>query len=170
MIVALGERWLVAARLCLGAPAARAQCLAEHYRRRCYGEGVLPGVTVTATNLATGFQRDSVTGPDGTFRLVALPPAEYEVVAELAGFGSGRSRVTVTVASETSLELAMRVATLSESVTVTGEAPLIETSKTQEAVTINQKEIGGTANTSAILDFALLIPAFVGPLSCAVRR
>ena len=43
-------------------------------------KAVLPGVTVVATNVATGFQRDSVTGADGTFRLVALPPAEYQVI------------------------------------------------------------------------------------------
>ncbi len=125
-------------------------------------KAVLPGVTVVATNVATGFQRDSVTGADGTFRLVALPPAEYEVSAELAGFGTVRSRLTVTVASETTIELAMRVASLTESVTVTGEAPLIETTKTQQAVTINQTEVEGLpTNSRNFLDFALLSPGVV---------
>ena len=125
-------------------------------------KAILPGVTVIATNVATGFQRDSVSGPDGTFRLVALPPAEYEVSAELAGFGTVRSRLTVTVASETTIELAMRVASLTESVIVTGETPLIETTKTQQAVTINQTEVESLpTNTRNFLDFALLSPGVV---------
>src|SRR5688572_26801690 len=156
---------LAVATLLFGAAAAQAQGLAEGTivgRVVDSTKAVLPGVTVTATNVATGFQRTSVTEGDGVFRLVALPPAEYEVSAELSGFATVRNRVVVTVASEANIELAMSVATLSESITVTGEAPLIEVTQTQQAVTINQREIEGLpTNSRNFLEFALLSPGVV---------
>lgn len=156
---------LALAALLLGAAVAQAQGLAEGTivgRVVDSTKAVLPGVTVTATNVATGFQRSSVTEADGVFRLVALPPAEYEVSAELAGFGTVRNRVVVTVASEANIELSLAVASLTESVTVTGEAPLIEVTQTQQAVTINQKDIEGLpTNSRNFLEFALLSPGVV---------
>src|SRR5262245_31226494 len=50
--------------------------------------GVLPGVTVTGRNPDTGLTRTVVTEADGRFRLAALPPGQYELKAELAGFGA----------------------------------------------------------------------------------
>ena len=46
----------------------------------------LPGVTVTATNDATGFHRSDVTGADGTYRFGSVPIGIYTVVADLSGF------------------------------------------------------------------------------------
>src|SRR5688572_5700780 len=50
--------------------------------------GVLPGVTVTVTNTATGRAQTLVTSEDGRYRVVALQPGPYEVAAELQGFGT----------------------------------------------------------------------------------
>src|SRR5687768_13864553 len=48
--------------------------------------GVLPGVTVSARNTETGLTRTTVTGADGQYQLLALPPGRYDLSAELAGF------------------------------------------------------------------------------------
>src|SRR5260370_40857105 len=49
--------------------------------------GVLPGVTVTAKNLATGLTRSAVSEPTGEYRVPALPPRTHSGSAELHGFG-----------------------------------------------------------------------------------
>ena len=56
--------------------------------------GVLPGVTVTARNEATGYVRTAVTNDEGLFTLPLLPPGTYEVSMELAGFATGQRRTT----------------------------------------------------------------------------
>src|SRR5260221_2026389 len=50
--------------------------------------GVLPGVTVTAKNVATGLTRSAVSESTAEYRVPALPPGAYSVVAELHGFGT----------------------------------------------------------------------------------
>src|ERR1044071_7794974 len=67
----------------------------------------IPGVSITAKNPATGFTRTETSDAAGVYRLSALPVGVYEVLAELTGF--------------------QKVATISETVTVTGATPLIET-------------------------------------------
>ena len=50
------------------------------------GGGALPGVTITVTNVATGFTRTTVTGADGTYHFPTLPAGTYNVLADLSGF------------------------------------------------------------------------------------
>ena len=90
--------------------------------------GALPGVTVTATNTATGFNRSVVTGSDGSYFFPSLPVGTYKVVAELSGFAPTTiQEVVLNVASERELSVTMKAAAVSEQITVTAEAPLIET-------------------------------------------
>ena len=90
--------------------------------------GVLPGVTVTARNTATGFSRDSVTAADGRFRIPAIPPGPYEFTAELAGFTTGLRRgVTLTVGAEVVINFELKLGGLTEVLTVTAESPVVET-------------------------------------------
>ena len=51
-------------------------------------KAVLPGATVTATNLETGGQTVAITGQDGEYRLLKLPPGKYRLQAELTGFST----------------------------------------------------------------------------------
>jgi hypothetical protein len=83
---------------------------------------VLPGATVTATNAATGFTRTAVTGGEGNYVLPLLPPGQYTLIAELDGFGKFERTTTVTVGSDQTLVIALSVASLQETLTVTGEA------------------------------------------------
>src|SRR3954467_7768610 len=86
--------------------------------------GAVPGVTVTATNTQTGFQRNAVTESDGTYRLLAVPPGTYTVTAELSGFATVTTQnVQVNVATPRELNVTLKQAAVSEAITVTAEAP-----------------------------------------------
>src|SRR5688572_19150355 len=79
----------------------------------------VPGATVTATNTATGFIRSDVSDAEGVYRLNALPVGTYDVVAELQGFTRVEQKgLIVNVAQTTSVDVAMKVAQVAETVTV----------------------------------------------------
>ena len=68
----------------------------------------LPGVTVTATNTATGLTRVATTAEDGGFRLPSLPVGDYDVKVELSGFGTVTVEdVQLNVATERELDVTM---------------------------------------------------------------
>lgn len=88
----------------------------------------LPGATVTVRNLDTGFTRTAVTTAEGGFRIAAIPPGNYELSAELAGFASNvRRGVTLRVGAEAVVNFQMALAGLSEQVTVQADVPVVET-------------------------------------------
>ncbi|MEO5894171.1 MAG: carboxypeptidase-like regulatory domain-containing protein, partial [Vicinamibacterales bacterium] len=88
----------------------------------------VPGVSVTAKNTQTGFVRTDVSDGEGVYRLTALPVGTYDLNAELQGFSRYESKgLILNVGQTVSVDLPMKVASLSETVTVTGETPMIET-------------------------------------------
>jgi hypothetical protein len=89
----------------------------------------VPGVTVTALNTLTGFTRADVSDAAGVYRLNALPVGTYDVTAELQGFSKVEHKgLVVNVGQTLDVNVALKVAAVQETVTVTGESPLIETS------------------------------------------
>src|SRR3954447_12255773 len=101
----------------------------------------LPGVTVTASNAATGFNRTVVTETDGTYRFPSLPIGVYEVTADLAGFGTLTTRnVEVNVSTDRTLNITLKQATVKEQITVTAASPLIETTPSIGTV-VSQREM-----------------------------
>lgn len=123
---------------------------------------ILPGVAIIATNTATGFVRDAVSDGDGNFRLPALPPGSYVVEATLSGFSSFKRTITVSVGSESRVAIPLAVGNLQESVTITGNAPLVDTSRTEQASTIAETEVRALpTNSRDFLEFALLSPGVV---------
>lgn len=101
----------------------------------------LPGVTVTATNSATGFNRSVVTETDGSYRFQSLPVGTYEVTADLAGFGAVTTRnVEINVSTDRGLNVTLKQAAVKEQITVTASAPLIETTPAIGTV-VSQREI-----------------------------
>ncbi|MEN3337119.1 MAG: hypothetical protein V7647_795 [Acidobacteriota bacterium] len=88
----------------------------------------IPGVTVTGRNLQTRFARTDVSDAEGLYRLSALPVGTYEVTADLQGFAKVvRIAIAVSVGQTIDVGLTMVVAGVSEVVTVSGGAPVIET-------------------------------------------
>jgi hypothetical protein len=92
--------------------------------------GVLPGVTVTGTSPALLAPVVAITDSDGYYRLNNLPPGTFAITAELAGFATTRREGIVLRAGLTfNIDIDMKVGALSETITVSGESPMIETSK-----------------------------------------
>jgi Carboxypeptidase regulatory-like domain/TonB dependent receptor-like, beta-barrel len=122
--------------------------------------GVLPGVSVTARNINTGFTQSNVTEADGKYRFGALPLGPYEVKAELTGFTTATvTNLVLTVNRELQQNITMGLSTLQESVTVTGQAPVVEVTKSEVSSVITQQQIEmlPVANRAAVT-LALLLP------------
>jgi len=103
--------------------------------------GVLPGVTVTATHEATGNTFVSVTDGGGVFRIPARI-GSFRVTAELPGFSTvNRTGISLQVGQVATVNMQMAVSTLQETVTVTGEAPLIDTTTSTIGGNIDQLQM-----------------------------
>ncbi len=95
---------------------------------------VIPGATVTVRNVETGISRTVTTSTEGRYAALQLGLGGYVVTAETAGFQTMvRAGITLTVGREAVVNMTMQVGAVAETVTVTGEAPLVET--TNSAVT-----------------------------------
>jgi hypothetical protein len=90
----------------------------------------LPGAAVTVQNTATGFNRSAVSDSSGLFRVPGLPVGTYEVKVSLTGFASQLRKVVVNVGATTTPEVRLTVASQTEELTVTAEAPLIDSTQT----------------------------------------
>ncbi|MCC7242394.1 MAG: TonB-dependent receptor, partial [Acidobacteria bacterium] len=102
----------------------------------------LPGVTVVVTHEGSGMFRQVVSNADGSYYLTGILPGPYRVTAELGGFSKfERTGLLLTVGNTASLDIAMKVGGLEESVTVTGQAPLVDTQTTQIGANISQDEL-----------------------------
>jgi outer membrane receptor for ferrienterochelin and colicin len=107
--------------------------------------GVLPGVSVEVRNVDTNLTRTIVTGQDGRFAALQLPPGRYTVTFSLSGFSTlVQEDVVVTVGQTVPLNPTMKVSGVSETVTVTTEAPVVDTTRTAAASTLNETTISTT--------------------------
>jgi carboxypeptidase family protein/TonB-dependent receptor-like protein len=100
---------------------------------------VLPGVTVTLTGM--GAPQTTVTGPLGDFRFINLSPGTYSMVAELAGYGTAtRSGIGVRVGANADVTMTLNPS-VSESITVTAEAPLLDVRKAGDSINVSRVEL-----------------------------
>ena len=89
---------------------------------------VLPGVTVVAIQTDTGFRREVVTDEAGSYALLNLPIGPYRLEASLAGFRSYvQTGIVLQVNSNPVIKVTLQLGQLSETLTVQGQAPLVET-------------------------------------------
>jgi hypothetical protein len=89
---------------------------------------VLPGVTITADEAASGRQYVSTSDATGQYRFPAVQPGTYRLRAELTGFASVVvEAVELLVGRDVAVPIGMRVATLQETLTVVASAPLVST-------------------------------------------
>lgn len=104
-------------------------------------EGALPGVTVTIQSAAlVAGQAVSTTDSGGIASFLSLSPGRYSVVAELAGFQTlRREDVVVAVGQTTALTLTMAIASLEETLTVTGASPVVDTTSGRVNVVLSEE-------------------------------
>jgi hypothetical protein len=103
---------------------------------------VLPGVAVVVRNMDTNASRELVTDDGGRYRATALQPGRYEVTATMSGFTAApRADVQASVGSTTTVDVQLRPASVTEEVTVTAEAPLIDTTRTDVSDVVSETEI-----------------------------
>jgi hypothetical protein len=100
--------------------------------------GVIPGVEVTLTNEQTNLKRSSVTNERGEFVFANVDPGNYAVKATLQGYKSvDRGAIRIGTQQFLTLDLTMEVGSITENVTVTGQAPLIDTSNASTGTTLD---------------------------------
>ena len=121
---------------------------------------VIPGATVTARNVDTGFLRTAVTDGQGEYRLPSLPPGRYSVSTELSGFSSETRPDIVLIIEQTAIiNFALKPAAISETVTVTGESPIVDTTKSDVSTAISTQQIQDLPVASRRwIDLAMLTP------------
>lgn len=101
----------------------------------------MPGATITVTSKETGTVRSDVAGGDGTFTVTNLGPGTYEVKAELDGFQAVTRTVVLGVGQVSAQNLTLGVAALTETVTVSASAPVIDTSSARIGVNVSPVEV-----------------------------
>ncbi len=105
-------------------------------------EAVVPEATVTATNAANGFSREVRSNADGDYAIGNLPPGIYTVRVERDGFASAVSEnVKLEIDQKLRFDVSLSVGGVAGSVTVTAEAPLLQTQSTETGEVIDTKRI-----------------------------
>jgi hypothetical protein len=124
---------------------------------------VLPGATVTATNLGTGQKRVVAAGTQGNYSILSLPRGQYMIDIDAQGFKHfSRSPIVVTVNQEARVDVQMQIGEQNQQVTVTGAPPIMQT----DSASLGQV-IGGNAVTTLplngrnVLNLVALVPGVV---------
>ncbi len=108
---------------------------------------VIPGATLSVRSSATGLARTTITASDGSYRFPALPPGNYDVTAEMAGFKKEtHQNLVLEVTQEATVNFSLQIGSAEEQVTVTGESALVETANST---------VGGLVNEAMISDLPL---------------
>ncbi|MDO8677447.1 MAG: carboxypeptidase regulatory-like domain-containing protein [Acidobacteriota bacterium] len=103
---------------------------------------ILPGVSLVVTNEATGVFREVTTSAEGTYSASQLVPGRYKIVAKLTGFRTAeRTGLQLQVGTTMTINLSLAVGGVEETVTVTGQSPLVDTTSAR---------VGGNVGTAEL--------------------
>lgn len=130
------------------------------------GQGALaPGATVVAEHQMTGLKVERITNEAGRFRLTPLPVGEYTVTVALEGFAPAvRKGIVLRIGEQLDLSFTLLVAGVTESVTVSAGAPLVQVSTSEiSAIITNQQVVQLPLNGRQFLQLALLTDNVVVP-------
>ena len=137
----------------------------------------LPGAAITAKNARTGAVRTATSNATGAFLFPLVPVGVYDVASTLQGFtASNVGRAEVSVGADSSLKLVMALAGVKSAVTVTEEAPIIETTRSEQTSAVNETYIQNLpTNGRNFIDFVLTTPGVtkdprLGDISFAGQR
>ena len=104
------------------------------------GAGVAKA-SVQLVNLATGVMKQATTDAFGNYRFVSLAPANYKITAEAAGFSKAEANVQLLTEQNLNVPISLQVGSASESVTVTTEAPIVDTADSRTQLTLDNEGV-----------------------------
>jgi hypothetical protein len=121
---------------------------------------LIPNAKVRVINTATNVARETTTSGEGAYEIAQLVPGDYRVEVEASGFSKSiQEHVTVNVLSRVTLEPVLSPAGASAQVTVTSEAALVETTKTEVSDVVDQRQMENLpVNGRSFASLAVLIP------------
>jgi hypothetical protein len=121
---------------------------------------VVPDTALTARNVETGQTRTATSAADGSYRFSALPVGAFEIRAEHPGFQAEvRTGVTLVVAQEARIDFTLQVGAVTETVSVTAEAPQVNTSNSALGGLVNEHQMAELPlNGRNYLDLSLMQP------------
>ena len=119
----------------------------------------IPGASVTGTQTATNGTRTDVSDAQGHYTLTALPVGPYKIAVELSGFKSQVTPITLTVGQVARIDFKLALGNVSETMTVTAAAPLVEKSTSEISTLIESKQIENLPlNGRNFTQLATLVP------------
>jgi hypothetical protein len=125
---------------------------------------VIPNATVVITDLDTGASRTVTTNGNGLYSAPFLQPGRYEVVLGGGGFAKvDRKNLVVVVGETLTLDTVLPAASVSTEVTVTSEAPLLDTSKVEVSQTLSQTLVSNLPVNGRRYDNFVLLTTNVVP-------
>ena len=104
------------------------------------GAGVAKA-TIHLQNTATGVSAVATSDDGGNYRFVSLAPGNYKITAEAAGFSKSEADVTLLTEQNLNLPISLKVGSVSESVVVTSEAPVVDTADSRNQMTIENRAV-----------------------------
>jgi hypothetical protein len=108
---------------------------------------VLPGVTITISSPSMQGLRTGLSAPDGTYRFLAVPPGDYRIGFELAGFDTlVHEGVRISLGFTATINVAMKVASVQETVTVSGASPVVDVTSTKTSMTFDSERMAALPN------------------------
>src|SRR6185312_2889325 len=121
---------------------------------------VLPGVSVSISSPSMQGTRSDVTNADGIYRFSAIPPGEYKVTYELGGFETQiREGLRVGLGFTATVNVELRVARLSESVTVSGQSPVVDVATTKTSTNFDAQQLASLPNARDFWSILAAAPA-----------
>src|SRR5690242_7870777 len=126
---------------------------------------VVPNAQVTAINQGTNLTRSIKSDESGIYSLAALPPGTYRVVVEAPGLGKQEyNGLRLDVGRTVALNVTMKPASIEQSVTITGEAPVVESSTITVGKVVDTRNVQELPlNGRHLLDLSSIVPGTVVP-------
>jgi carboxypeptidase family protein/TonB-dependent receptor-like protein len=128
---------------------------------------VLPGVSIEASSPAL-IERSRIvyTDSQGQYRVIALNPGEYKVTFSLTGFKTVvREQIVLTAAFTANVDASLEVGALEETVTVSGQSPLVDVQATTQRRALTSELIDSLPTGRSFQNIAILVPGVQVPLS-----
>jgi hypothetical protein len=122
--------------------------------------GAIPGATVTLRNTATNYELSAATNDEGRFRALLLPLGPYRITVAREGFANlVREGIDLAVGQTINLTLPLSISGLEQAITVTAEAPVVETTSAEGATRVDVRSIEELPNNGRnFLDYTKLTP------------